>query len=153
DSTSQAHPGKVLSRQVPPTSPARSRTTKSWMPSRLRRMAAPRPPNPLPMMAMEVAATAATILAGPEVGGRCPSLHLLLAAQDRAPFLVFGNRHPALDADADSRLRWFVLAQQTFQERHVRPPRVRSIVDTLDGGRGFPVDTRGAARPGRDLIA
>ena len=44
-------PGYVLSRQVPPISEARSITTKSSMPSCLRRIAIPRPENPAPMMA------------------------------------------------------------------------------------------------------
>jgi len=43
-------------------------------------------------------------------------VHFQLAAADRAPFLVFGNGHAALDADADSRLWWVVLAKNLLEE-------------------------------------
>ncbi len=42
--------------------------------------------------------------------------HLDLAAQDRAPLLVLGHRHPALDADPNARLRRLVPPQQSFQK-------------------------------------
>src|SRR4051812_39085103 len=45
-------PGYELSRQVPPTSSARSRTTKSCSPASLSLMAMPRPANPVPRMAI-----------------------------------------------------------------------------------------------------
>src|SRR5690606_24160786 len=51
EGTSQAAPGKVLSRQVPPTSPARSKRTRLFSPARLSRAAIPMPENPVPMMA------------------------------------------------------------------------------------------------------
>src|SRR4030095_8352255 len=51
DGTSQTQPGEVLSRQVPPTSPARSKTRRSWTPCCLSRIAAPRPPKPPPTTA------------------------------------------------------------------------------------------------------
>src|SRR3954447_3343019 len=43
-------PGYVFAHQVPPTSASRSQTTKSSMPSCLRRIAMPRPANPAPTM-------------------------------------------------------------------------------------------------------
>jgi hypothetical protein len=45
---------------VPPTSVARSNTTKSSIPAALRRMAAPSPENPAPMIAMRAAALTGT---------------------------------------------------------------------------------------------
>src|SRR6202165_4166020 len=50
DGTSHVHPGYVLSRHVPPTSSARSSMMKSSMPACLRRIAMPRPANPVPTM-------------------------------------------------------------------------------------------------------
>ena len=54
DGMSQAAPGYWLSRQVPPTSAARSRITKSDKPACCSRMAAPKPPKPAPMMSVSV---------------------------------------------------------------------------------------------------
>src|SRR3954454_9384854 len=51
EGTSHWQPGYVLSRQVPPTSPARSRTMKSSTPCCLRRMAMPSPAKPEPITA------------------------------------------------------------------------------------------------------
>src|SRR3954468_21072021 len=45
-------PGYELSRHVPPTSSARSRTTKSCSPRSLSLMAMPRPAKPVPRMAI-----------------------------------------------------------------------------------------------------
>jgi hypothetical protein len=39
-----------------------------------------------------------------------------LSAKDGAPFFVLGKRHPALNADPDSLLRWLVLPKQTLQQ-------------------------------------
>src|SRR5206468_786431 len=49
--TSQAQPGYTLSRQVPPMSWPRSRTTKSSWPARSRATAMAIPENPLPITA------------------------------------------------------------------------------------------------------
>jgi hypothetical protein len=57
DCTSQAAPGYTLSRQVPPTSPARSSTTKSCSPRRFSAIAMPRPAKPDPMMAIRTSRT------------------------------------------------------------------------------------------------
>jgi hypothetical protein len=41
-------------------------------------------------------------------GGFGGAFHLDLAAKDRTPIFMIGNRHPALDANPDSLLRGFV---------------------------------------------
>ena len=43
-------------------------------------------------------------------------LHFRLCAQDGAPVLVLGQRHPALRANANALLRWLVLSKQTLQQ-------------------------------------
>src|SRR2546427_9044770 len=47
------------------------------------------------------------------------ALHLDLRAMDGTPIFVLGERHPALDAHPDSRLRWLALPEQTLQQGHV----------------------------------
>src|SRR3546814_18424526 len=56
DCTSQAAPGYVLSRQVPPTLPAFSRMTNESMPAFFSWIAMHRPPKPEPTTATVVAA-------------------------------------------------------------------------------------------------
>src|SRR3546814_11605575 len=56
DCTSQAAPGYVLSRQVPPTLPAFSRMTNESMPAFFSWIAMHRPPKPEPTIATVVAA-------------------------------------------------------------------------------------------------
>jgi len=43
-------------------------------------------------------------------------LHFVLAAQNRAPILVFGNGHPAFHAHADTGFGWLGTAQQSFEQ-------------------------------------
>src|SRR6185312_10542667 len=43
-------------------------------------------------------------------------LALELLLMNRAPVLVFGQRHPALDTDPHADFRWLVLTQQTLQQ-------------------------------------
>src|SRR5262245_47135626 len=73
-------------------------------------------------------------------------LHLGGGAVDRAPILVFGKRHPAFDAHADSRLRWVVFSEQTLQKGHAASQAIR--IDTLDGSGRFPVVMRAGTRIG-----
>src|SRR6266516_843136 len=73
--------------------------------------------------------------------GRRFQLHLVRGAVNRAPVLVFGQRHAAFDADADTRLRWFAFPQQTLQKGHSASRAIR--IDTLDGSERFPVDRGG----------
>jgi hypothetical protein len=44
------------------------------------------------------------------------TLHFGLAAKDRAPVLMFGHWHAALDADAHARFWRLVSTQQSFQK-------------------------------------
>ena len=53
DGMSQAIPGYVLSRHVPPTRSARSRMTMSSTPDSASLIAAPRPLNPAPTISVE----------------------------------------------------------------------------------------------------
>jgi hypothetical protein len=59
----------VLSRQVPPTSSARSSTTKSSIPSRISRIAMQRPEKPAPTTATLTCEGSCSDIAGIVTGG------------------------------------------------------------------------------------
>jgi hypothetical protein len=44
------------------------------------------------------------------------ALHLDLAAKNRAPLLVLGDRHPALDTDPNTLFWWLGQTQQSFEK-------------------------------------
>jgi hypothetical protein len=62
-------PRIAVANQVPPICAPRSRTTKSSMPSCFRRIAAPSPPSPAPMMAMSASGIERLARWTPETGG------------------------------------------------------------------------------------
>jgi hypothetical protein len=45
-------------------------------------------------------------------------VHLALSAEDAAPFLVFGDRHPAFNANSDSRTGLSIAGKQLLQNGH-----------------------------------
>jgi hypothetical protein len=58
------------------------------------------------------------VVSGRLSGGLCgPELHVDFAAENGAPILVLGDRHPAFHANTDSLLWWFAaLTQQSLQQ-------------------------------------